>query len=100
MRTITIGWGTVTRQRSRFTGRSTTIAAYGNNAPEIEADALLRTADRFAPDAVLEVKPVYTITSLGEYGDTLAQEEAETRLPGVEEPRRYYASVSVREVRQ
>lgn len=97
---FTISWGKATSGGlTRLTGRQTPITGYGNSAPEIEADALLRARDRFAPGAKLEVDSMYSINPIQGVDRMIVDEEAATRLPGNPEPRLYYSTMRVFELR-
>ena len=97
---FTISWGRNTSTGyTRVTGRQTAIVGYGRNAPEIEADAIFRARDRFAPGAELEVETTYQIQPIQGVDRMISEEEKTTRLPGDPEPRLYYATLRVFELK-
>lgn len=91
---IGLSWG---RPRRWARLPRTSITAFGNNAPEIEADALARTRDRFAPDAVLAIDREFGMTLVTAADTRLIKEEAETRAED-QEVRTLYAGITVRQV--
>jgi hypothetical protein len=102
--TISISWGERARSGRRGWGwsccrpygRRTSVQAFGDSAPELEADALARARDRFGPEAELEVQPDYHIYPVNVYL-SMETQELDTRPEGAE-PRRLYATIYVVQV--